>query len=290
MSEPVRWGTDLDVVLDQPTAERSLATAPVTDAVRDASGAAALGFLVTLADSCASIPALSAVVPDWTVTADLMLHEIAPLEHGPAVLECRLTRAGARLVTVGVDVFDGQGVADPSEVAEPVELPRVATGIVSFARVALETSDIGHLADPLGEIGTRRRWMTPATLPTEPFVERCGIAMIDAAHGVVELPNSEYVQNSRGQIGGGVLGVAFQAAAEAAHPGYTGSDIAIHFLSGARVGPLRTPCARAARLWRPRGESRRSGRCRRRRPDRRAGDDHPAARRALNCVSGRTKR
>jgi acyl-coenzyme A thioesterase PaaI-like protein len=31
-----------------------------------------------------------------------------------------------------------------------------------------------------------------------------------------------------------------QAAAEAAHPGYAGSDIAIHYLAGARVGPVRT--------------------------------------------------
>jgi acyl-coenzyme A thioesterase PaaI-like protein len=236
----VRWATDLDVVLDQPTAERSIATVPVTDAVRDASGAAAIGFLVTVADSCASVPALCAVVPDWTVTADLSLHELAPLVRGPAVLESRLVRAGARLVTIAVDVFEGAGVADPADVADPVDLARVATGTVSFARVALETSDVGHLADPLGDIGTRRHWMNAEALSTEPLVERCGISVVDATNGVVELPNSDYVHNSRGQVGGGVLGVVFQAAAEAAHRGFTCSDVAIHFLAGARVGPVRT--------------------------------------------------
>src|SRR5262249_26691430 len=92
----------------------------------------------------------------------------------------------------------------------------------------------------LGEIGTRRRWMSLPTLSTVPLVTRCGIEVVDAVDGVVELPDSDYVHNSRGQVGGGVLGVVFQAAAEAAHPGFTSSDIAIHFLAGARVGPVRT--------------------------------------------------
>ena len=55
--------------------------------------------------------------------------------------------------------------------------------------------------------------------------------VVDAAAGVVELPNSPYVQNSRGRINGGVLGMVFQWAAEATAPGYAGSDLHIHYLA-----------------------------------------------------------
>ncbi len=64
--------------------------------------------------------------------------------------------------------------------------------------------------------------------------------MVDAAEGVVELGNSPYVHNSRGRINGGVLGMVFQGAAEAAVPGHVGSDLHIHYLASARIGPIRT--------------------------------------------------
>ena len=53
--------------------------APVTDAVRDASGAAGLGYLVGLVDVNTAMVGLCASQPDWTATADLMIHEAAPL-------------------------------------------------------------------------------------------------------------------------------------------------------------------------------------------------------------------
>ena len=77
-------------------------------------------------------------------------------------------------------------------------------------------------------------------VPTEPLLERCGLTVVDAEHGVVELANSPYVHNSRGRINGGVLGMVFQGAAEAAVPGYAASDLHIHYLTGARTGPVRT--------------------------------------------------
>ena len=48
------------------------------------------------------------------------------------------------------------------------------------------------------------------------------------------------MHNSRGRINGGVLGMVFQGAAEATAPGYVGSDLHIHYLAGAHVGPIRT--------------------------------------------------
>src|SRR5439155_27319488 len=121
-----------------PTWARSMS--PVTDAVRDASGAAGLGYLVALVDVNTAMPGLCASQPDWTATADLMLHEAAPLVKGPAVLESNLTRAGSRLIVVGIDIHDGDGVSDLDELTDPIEQPRVATGLVTFARVPAETS------------------------------------------------------------------------------------------------------------------------------------------------------
>ena len=82
---------------------------PVTDAVRDDSGAAGLGYLVALVDVNTAMVGLSASQPDWTATADLMIHEAAPLLQGPTILESNLTRAGSRLIVVGVDIYDGAG-------------------------------------------------------------------------------------------------------------------------------------------------------------------------------------
>jgi len=234
---------DLDITTEQVTAACARSMSPVTDAVRDASGAAGLGYLVALVDVNTAMPGLCATQPDWTATADLMLHEAAPLVQGPAVLESNLTRAGSRLVVVSVDIYDGDGIADLDEVEDPVQLPRVATGLVTFARVPSSTSSASAGWDPLSTIGERRRIERTGPLPSEPLLERVGLRVVDAPGGVVELPNSAYVQNSRGRYFGGVFGMVFQGAAEAAAPGCVASDVHIHYLASARVGPIRTSTA-----------------------------------------------
>ena len=232
--------SDLDITTEQLSATHARSLSPVTDAVRDASGAASLGYLVAIVDVNASMVALCAAHPDWTATADLMLHEAAPLLNGPAILESRLTRAGARLIIVGFDIYDGGGISDLDELADPIEQRRVATGLVTFARVPAATSAASGVFDPLGGIGQRRHMEPVGGVPTQPLLARCGLTVIDAPVGVVELPSSPYVHNSRGRINGGVLGMVFQGAAEAAVPGHVASDLHIHYLAGARTGPLRT--------------------------------------------------
>jgi acyl-coenzyme A thioesterase PaaI-like protein len=231
---------DLDITTEQTSATSARSMAPLTDAVRDASGAAGLGYLVALVDVNAAMVGLCASQPDWTATADLMLHEAAPLTHGPTILESHLTRAGSRLIVVGVDIYDGEGVTDMDDLTDPIELRRVATGLVTFARVPASTSAASATWDPLSTIGVRRHMEVAGELAREPLLERIGMTVVDARAGVVELPNSPYVHNSRGRINGGVLGMVFQGAAEAAAPGYVGSDLHIHYLASARVGPIRT--------------------------------------------------
>lgn len=238
-NEP-RASTDLDMVIDQLSDTRVRSLAPLTDAVRDPAGAASLGYLVIATDVTAAMVAICASVPDVTVTVDLMLHEMAQLVQGPTVIECNLVKAGARLIAVGVDVFEGAGIGELTELGEAVGLERVATGIVNFARAQSPTAKMAHVADPLSFTGRRRHYKPFMDLPTVPLFHRCGIEIVDAAAGVVDVPNVAYNHNNRDRISGGVIGVAFEAAAEATHPGYACSDIAIHYLATTRVGPMRT--------------------------------------------------
>jgi acyl-coenzyme A thioesterase PaaI-like protein len=232
--------SDLDITTEQTSATTTRSMSPLTDAVRDASGAGGLGYLVALVDVNTAMVGLCASAPDWTATSDLMLHESTPLVHGPTILESHLTRAGSRLVVVSVDIYDGNGLTDMDELTDPIDLTRVATGLVTFARVPASTSTASATWDPLSTIGVRRHLERDGELPTAPLLERIGLQVVDAADGVVELGNSPYVHNSRGRINGGVLGMVFQGAAEAAVPSYVGSDLHIHYLASARVGPIRT--------------------------------------------------
>ncbi len=232
--------SDLDITTEQTSVTSARSMSPLTDAVRDASGAAGLGYLVGLVDVNTAMVGLCASSPDWTATSDLMLHESAPLVHGPTIVESHLTRAGSRLVVVGVDIYDGDGLTDMDELTDPIELTRVATGLVTFARVPASTSAASATWDPLSTVGVRRHLERTEDLPSAPLLERIGLEVIDAAGGVVELANSPYVRNSRGRINGGVLGMVFQGAAEAVVPGHVGSDLHIHYLASGRVGPIRT--------------------------------------------------
>src|SRR5262249_17887890 len=158
-----------------------------------------LGYLVTAVDVSAAMVALCSAVPQTTVTADLMLHEITPLVDGPTVIECNLLRAGARLIAIGVDVFEGSGVGELTDLPDELDLPRVATGIASFTRADSEAARLPHVADPLGFIGRRRHWKPfHGSAPTTPLLERCGVEVLDAAAGVIELPNVAYNHNNRG--------------------------------------------------------------------------------------------
>src|SRR4051794_16953789 len=148
--------SDLDITTEQTSVTSARSMSPLTDAVRDASGAAGLGYLVGLVDVNTAMVGLCASAPDWTATSDLMLHESAPLVHGPTILESHLTRAGSRLVVVSVEIYDGNGLTDMDELADPIDLTRVATGLVTFARVPASTSTVSATWDPLSTIGVRR--------------------------------------------------------------------------------------------------------------------------------------
>jgi acyl-coenzyme A thioesterase PaaI-like protein len=234
---------DLDVTTEQATAEQSISLAPVPDAARNAAGAASLGFLVAVLDVNAARVALVAGRPDWTATADLGLHATGWLTGAPVVVDSRLARAGSNTVVVTSEVFDGQGVADLDDVATAQRthhgLPRVGHGVITFARIPARAS-VASRFDPAALIGQRRH-VGPAAAPQPvPLRDRVGLRVVDAQRGVVELHNHDYVRNSFGTINGGVLGIVFECAAESAVTDLVATDVQIHYVAQAKVGPART--------------------------------------------------
>ncbi|MCD9623969.1 hypothetical protein [Rhabdothermincola salaria] len=116
---------------------------------------------------------------------------------------------------------------------------RVATGLLTFARIPRSASASAGSFDPAALVGQHRS-MEPPEPVVGTLLERIGVEVVDASRGVVEIAHHDYVRNSFGTINGGVLGAVFQAAAEAMCPGLVATDVQIHYLSQVRTGPART--------------------------------------------------
>jgi uncharacterized protein (TIGR00369 family) len=218
---------DLSIATDYVATDRLTATAPVDEFVRNAAGTAGVGFVAAVVDVSAANVALIASHPTWTATADLSITGTGWLREGPMVVESQLVRVGSNTVVVSSEVRDGSG-------------SRVATSLIAFARIPRSASASAADFDPASLVGQQRR-MEPTVPPAPiPLLDRVGLKVIDAANGTVEIPHDDYVTNSFGTINGGVLGVLFQAAAEAAVPDMVATDLQIHYLRQARSGPART--------------------------------------------------
>jgi acyl-coenzyme A thioesterase PaaI-like protein len=218
---------DLGIETEYLASDRVITTTPVDEFVRNAAGAAGLGFIAAVVDVSAANVALIASNPTWTATADLAITATGWLRDGPMAVESHLVRAGSNSVIVGSEVRDGSGV-------------QVATSLIMFARIPRSASASSGDFDPTTLVGQKRQ-MVPTLPPAPiPLLDRVGLKVVDAAAGTVEIPKGDYVINSFGTINGGVLGVLFQAAAEAALPGMMATDLQIHYLRQARTGPART--------------------------------------------------
>jgi acyl-coenzyme A thioesterase PaaI-like protein len=227
---------DVAPVTELRAVDHSLTVAPLTDQVRNAAGHAGLGVLAMLCDVTSALVALPAGAPDWTATADLSLHAVEPLDVGPIIVEGRLVRAGQNIVVVGVEVYDGLG-------GEALDDARhAAAGLVALARIPRQASLA--TADPRSRLGQRIALGDGAPGLSMPVLDQIGLRVVDATGGVVELEKTDYVRNSFGTINGGVLGMVFQGAAEAAvqargHP-FVATDVLIHYLAQTKAGPART--------------------------------------------------
>jgi uncharacterized protein (TIGR00369 family) len=227
---------DLRMETMKQAVDHALVWAPVQPHICTSAGTLHLGVITTLIDSAGAVVALPAAAPDWIATADLSYHSIRPIEAGPAICSARLVRAGATIVVVGVEVFDGMG-------SDSFEQGRIAgTGLMTFSRIPASATVLK--IDPLANIGVRMSNALPGSGYDVPLHDKLGLRVIDAAGGVVELDKNDYVRNSFGTINGGAMTMLCEAAAEQAAnaPGdarYVASDLLVHYLAQTKRGPAR---------------------------------------------------
>lgn len=196
--------------LDAP--DHGFAELPITDAVRDRSGAVAVGALVTLVDLACARVSFAAAHPNWIATADLSVVTSGPVTAGRVTAEARMVRAGSKLISIDVDLH-GAGRA-----------------AASFVRIPREASLVER---PLPAIGERMTMPLVGPPSDRSILDRLGLR---STHGGIELDRADYVSNSFGTINGGVLGFLVAAAAEEA-TGLTTADVALRYLGQTKVGP-----------------------------------------------------
>lgn len=96
----------------------------VRDELRQNNGVVHGGAVASLVDSAAAFAILTILEADQrSTTVDLTIHYLRPLTKGRVTAQARLLRAGRRIITVSVDVYD-----------ETEAL--TATALTSFIRLA----------------------------------------------------------------------------------------------------------------------------------------------------------
>lgn len=207
----------------------SRATMPVVPGLCGDDGQLRAGALTTLVDVISGGLAAVTAQPNWIATADLTLHMTRGASTGAVEANARVLRAGRTTVVIEIDVVDGGGAL-------------VALATASFA--VLPRRDINPDINRVREAGAPGT-AAPDSGLTMPYGERLGITVVDAAHGVVEVPVTDWARNSMGAFQGGAVGAVLEAAAEAALRDASGAplvvtDIHATYLNFGKVGPLRT--------------------------------------------------
>lgn len=224
--------------------DRAVLRTPAGVAVPRFGGRPALGVLATLLDVVASDPAMAAFPEDWMSTRDLALHAGDRVATGALVVEARLERAGRSGVVVTGTVLDGHGYDDPDDLVglaaaiDADELPRLATGVITFARISRDAApDMGDY-NPGSWIGKVRH--SNDVLPVDASVYDRMTVRHGSSPGTVDLDPTRYVLNAIGTITGGAQAALAEIAARAVRPDLVVTDLQLHFLATVRVGPLRT--------------------------------------------------
>ncbi len=202
----------------------------------DEHGRLGMGLLSTLVDNVGGMVNGIAVLPDWIVTTNLTVRRAArppadpPEPDGPLGLVARVLRRGRSTAVCDVDIT----AADGRKLASGVMTSSILTPEMGPPPVPrpLRRRRVPAIDDPLY-----------ASPPEEFFDLRPG-----DLPGEVRLDAPPRVRNPWGIVHGGAIAVAVDAAARAAvaHPtgididaGALGvTDLAMHFLSPGRVGPL----------------------------------------------------
>lgn len=190
------------------------------------------GVLATVADVLGGSLATRAVMPDWIATCDLVLHVFASPLEGEVVAEASVLREGRSTVVIEIALSDARDAG------------ALGLATLTFSRLAArtplqETRQLQHHASRNESARTEFQSAGPAL--QRPLVERLGIRASDA--GGLELSLDGYLQNSIGALQGGGLAllvdaVAEQAAREIGREDWRANQLALHYLSPGRVGPI----------------------------------------------------
>jgi uncharacterized protein (TIGR00369 family) len=202
---------------------------PATPLICNPSGSTRAGVLAILVDVVGGGLAAVAAQPDWIATADLTLHLTPRPAIGEIEAHGRVLRQGRTTVVAEVSLQDSTGAS---------------LGLATMSFAVLPRRE-GNLTIDQVEQVNRMSMATPDSGLVDPFFDRVGLTVIDAAAGAVELPMSDYVLNSLGSIQGGIVAATADAAAEHALRAACGAavetvDLQITYLALAKIGPVRT--------------------------------------------------
>jgi acyl-coenzyme A thioesterase PaaI-like protein len=203
------------------------------DHLRDEQGRIATGVLATLVDNVGGMVSGLSALPDWIVTTNLSLRRptsVTAATPGPLTIEARVLRRGRNSVVAGLDVSDAHGAP-------------VATAWMTSAVLVPEAGPPPVPRPP------RRRAFPAVDDPLYRSSPSSFFAVEDCDRpGEVRIDAPPRLRNPWGIVHGGALAVAVDAAARAAVAHPTGIDVAaeellvsdmvVHYLSPARVGPI----------------------------------------------------
>jgi len=207
------------------------ATSPLHDHLRAPGGGIRTGALLTMCDNVGGFCAGLAALPDgWVVSTNLTITLAPGTVEGPLALHTSVLRAGKAAIVTDVRVTDA-GRAGAI----------VADSVLTSAVLVPE--------------GGPPKWTRPAQMQAPPpdgelpaWIDWLGVrAVAGAPVGVVELDARDALRNPWGIVHGGVTAALVDVAAAQAAAAHLGvaeesvstADVALHFLSPSRVGPVR---------------------------------------------------
>lgn len=211
-------GLDRSEVPDGDDGWMLVGRAPAADHLCGPDGGLRTGALLAMIDSVGGFAAGLAALPDWIVTTSVLLRVGRAPTTGPIRLEARVLRRGKNAVVTEVSVFDEGGVASGA----------IASAVITCA-VLTPTSGPPQLTRPV-----RIRAQAPFDSP-EPYETFFRLAGTPAQ---TRLELDPHLRNRWGILHGGVVAALVDVAAVRAANGGASSDVVLHYLSPARVGPV----------------------------------------------------
>jgi uncharacterized protein (TIGR00369 family) len=210
---------------------RLLSRVPVDPHLLDEAGGLHAGALLTVIDSVGGYLGGLAVQPQGVVTTSMTLRTGRQRHVGPLLCEAGILRKGRASVVVQVSVTD-----------EGDHHAVVASSLMTCAVLARETPDPTFVGRPVHHA------MAPPQ--AEPIALEEFFGVQPGSGPVTRLEISDYLRNTWGILHGGAIALLSDLAAVRAVRSDIGSDegalsatdMVLHYLSPARVGPLEARC------------------------------------------------